>query len=225
MVRRRNKWCAGILVFVIFVTGIFPVTVNAMTEKNIVARAALLKHLQGEVRDEYFFYSGTYSQVPYAFIDFDNDKVDELIVNVGAGYCSQIIYDYHNGKVYEACGISQGDFTSYYKKAKVIYCDGSGHMGTYYRAYWKWKNGIYEKVAERCEQTETVNKKGEPVLLKKPIYTYYIKEKGSSEAGVARWAARPDKKVSKKTYQKYVKKLKKDDKPIKFSAIKWKYYG
>lgn len=34
MVRRRNKWCAGILVFVIFVTGIFPVTVNAMTEKK-----------------------------------------------------------------------------------------------------------------------------------------------------------------------------------------------
>lgn len=194
---KRYIIVVAVLVMVIITN--FTVTSRAMTNKNKKAHTAYKEQLKKDRRE----FSN--KKLPYAYRDIDNDKVDELIVYAGYGYCTEIIYDYVDDKIKQVCVIGQGEFTSYYKNKKVIYCAGSGHMGEYYTTYYKYKNGEYKAIAYVKTNTEDYID-GRTVFLDKPVNTYYIN----------------DKKVSKSKYKKYTKKLIKGDKEIEFSKIKWK---
>lgn len=178
-----------------------PIQANAMTKANKKAHTAFKKQLK-KAKKTFGMGSKSY-KIKYAYVDVDGDKVDELIIYPGFGYCSQVIYDYQKGKSKEVCVASQGNFTRYYPKLKVIYIKNSGHMGVLHDTYYKWKSGKYVGVAEVWKDY------GSRSYNEKPVSTTYFLN---------------GKKASKAKYKAYVKRLIKTASGKKFSGIKWKLY-
>ncbi|MEE0421397.1 MAG: hypothetical protein UDG86_15295 [Lachnospiraceae bacterium] len=177
-----------------------PVQSQAMSKTNKKAHAAFQKQLK---KDKRTFCDNIKTKLKYAYRDVDGDKVDELIIYPGYGYCSQVIYDYRRGKVKNVCGVGHGTFTKYYPKKKVISVKNSGHMGVLRDCYYKWKNGTYKLAALALKDYGTRS------YSEKPVSTiYYIN----------------DKETTKLRYNTYIKRLIKKDSGKKFSGIKWKYY-
>lgn len=197
-----RKWSRALLVFLaaIILVNIPVLSAQAMSSANKKARKAFAKQLK---KDKKEFCIGS-SKLDYAYVDVDGDKVDELIIYPGYGYCSQVIYDYRKGKVKEVCVASQGNFTKYYKKNKVIYVKNSGHQGVLSDYYYKWKGSTYKLVASKT--------------------SYYgmndIYYSGTPEV----FYSVNGKTVSAAKYRTYTKKLIKGAKAYKFASIKWKKY-
>lgn len=176
-----------------------PLPLHALSAANQSAHNAHEEKL-ADARKEYMD-----NGLKYTYIDLDNDKVDELLIYPGFGYCSQVVYDYQNGQSVQVSSIGQGNYTSYYKKKKVLYVASSGNMGMYYTTYYKFNGSQYEEVAQIVEETEGYEN-GKTVIYKTPKKTYYVKGK----------------KVKKSKYKSYVKKLTKGDKAKSLKNIKWK---
>mgnify|MGYP004560085197 CR=1 FL=1 len=178
-----------------------PVSANAMSAANKKAHKAFGTQLK---KDKKQFRNSFYNaKLKYAYADIDGDKVDELITEPGYGYCTQIIYDYQNGKVKQVAIASQGTFTTYYPKHKVIFIKKSGHMGYLADHYFKQSKKTYNLVADVGYEYKTFD------YSKKPSYTTY---------------AVNNKVVSKKTYTSYTKSLVKGEKGKSFKSLKWKKY-
>lgn len=198
--RSGTKIIAALLAVIILISGGFPVSAAGKKTVNRKAHKAYEKVLP-QLKKKYYG-SAWSSGLPYAYRDVDGDKIDELIIQPGWGYCNQEIYDYQNGKVKAVCAVDHGSFTKYYPKKKVIYIKSTGTDYTSRTVYYVQKKGVYKIAACRVHHYETP--------LSAETVEYY---KGDETSG---------KKISKAKYQKYVKKLIKGAKAKKFSKIKWK---
>jgi hypothetical protein len=167
-----------------------------MSSANKKAHKAFQKNL----KESYQEYCNGSGKLDYIYKDVDGDKVDELIIYPGWGYCQQVIFDYYKGKTVESMSVAQGYFRKYYKKSKVLYAE-YGNMGVYFQYYYKMKNGVYKEMAYRMETVPDVD-------VDKSEYTYYVKGK----------------KVSKSKYNSYIKTLKKG-KAGSLDNLKWKQYS
>lgn len=177
-------------------------TVGAMSKANKTAHKEYKKAL-ADIKAS--FYSPEENEtLPYAFIDVDGDKIDEMIIQPGFGFYTEGIYDYIGGKVVQTTSVGQGGFTKFYTTNKVIFIANSGHMGVLSDFYLKFnkKTKQYDYVAyvDKEYAQDDYDYSKPPVKV-----TYYVK----------------DKKVSKATYTKYVKKLKKGSKVRGVSKLKW----
>ncbi len=174
------------------------VMVEAANSKNIDARNAYYKQIKKDKKE----YKKDNEKLSYVFKDLNGDGIDELITYPGYGFCTEIIYTYSRGKVKEIANIGQGDFSKFYKKDKVLYCE-RGHMDVYNFEYYKFKGN---KLIRKAYQLETVKWENgyDPVVT----YEYFIN----------------DKRTSKDKYEKYTKKLIKGDKAQFLSKINWKDY-
>lgn len=174
------------------------VMVEAANSKNIDARNAYYKQIKKDKKE----YKKDNEKLSYVFKDLNGDGIDELITYPGYGFCTEIIYTYSRGKVKEIANIGQGDFSKFYKKNKVLYCE-RGHMDVYNFEYYKFKGN---KLIRKAYQLETVKWENgyDPVVT----YEYFIN----------------DKRTSKDKYEKYTKKLIKGDKAQFLSKINWKDY-
>lgn len=170
----------------------------AANSVNKEVRSAYLKQVKKDKKE----YKSNNEKISYAFKDLNGDGIDELITYPGYGFCTEIIYTYNKGKVKEIANVGQGDFSKFYKKNKVLYCE-RGHMDVYNDEYYKFKGKKLIRKAYRLEIVEWDNG-ANPVTT----YEYYIN----------------DNNVSKDRYEKYVKKLTKGDKAQSLSKIKWKTY-
>lgn len=177
-----------------------PMSVNAMSAKNIEAHKALKKQVLAD-KEKYHPNTWYPDTMRYAFADIDGDHVDELITVPGYGYLSQIAYDYKNGKVRKVATVSQGSFTRYYPKRKVIFVKNSGHMGYLTDYYYKMKGNSYKLVASEAKSygNRSYDEKPEKV-------TYYVNGK----------------QTTRKAYRAYVKTLTQNTTVKKFSSLKWK---
>ena len=196
-IMKSRKWSAIIKICLVISCMIcfFPVPTQAISAKNKKAHAAFEKQLKKE-KKRYCYRSDPY--IEYAYCDLDKDKVDEMIVTTTVMAPYELIFRYNNGKVEKVASADQGQFNTYYKKNKVL-CSGYAHMGVCYDMYYKWDKSEYKLVAY---------KRIEGVGTNDIHISYNVKKKN----------------VSKKTYNNYIKKLKKGDKGRKFSNIKRKKY-
>lgn len=178
-----------------------PVSAHAMSAANKKAHRAFLTQIRKDKKQYRSTFIG--EKLKYTYLDVDGDKVDELITVPGYANFYQAIYNYKNGKVSYVAGVGQGSFTKYYPKHKVIYINKSGHMGTLCDYYLKYTRGSYERVANVQYDY------GPREYTEKPLCTtYFIKNK----------------KVSRKQYVTYVRRLVKGEKGKSFKTLKWKKY-
>lgn len=191
----------GTLLLLLCTISVFglPVHASAMSKANQKAHTAFQTQLK---KDKAAYCSSFMPKLKYAYQDIDGDKVDELITSPGYGYCSQIIYDYKKGKVKQVAVVSQGEFTKYYAKKKVITVKNSGHMGYLYDYYYKWSGNTYKLVAKEMREYGSRSYEEAPIST-----TYYMNGN----------------ETTKSKYKAYVKKLTKNG-GRKFSKIKWKTY-
>lgn len=187
-----------VIVFALCITAA-PIQTQAASSKNKKAHKAYLKQIK---KDKKKYRSGK-EKLKYAYKDLNGDGIDELITEPEYGYCSQIIYTYKGGKVKKLVEVGQGEFMKYYKKNKVLYYYG-GHGGSEYDEYYKLQNNKYKCVAHKDVEFDW------NMETEEEIYTtsYYVKGK----------------KVDKKVYTSYIKKLTKGDKAKSFRKIKRKKY-
>ncbi|MCR4691314.1 MAG: hypothetical protein K5739_08220 [Lachnospiraceae bacterium] len=200
----KKFWLRTLLVLSLFLC-VFDTACYAKPSTKKV-HAAFMKQVKKD-KKEYMTFPG--QKLPYAFADLDNDKVDELITMPGYGYCSEIVYKYIGGKVKMVTLMSQGNFEKYYRKNKVLYAPMTGHQGVYSTGYFKYDKSKkkYVEVAYQRISYEAY-KNGKVKQLKKPLVAYYVGKK----------------KVSKKKFNKYVKKLTKGEKGQDLNALVWKKY-
>ena len=192
---RRNA-----MVFVLLVMMLGTVMCSTETyaaSKNSKAHAVF----RTQIRIDKYRFNTFY--LDYAYVDLDNDKVDELITYPNYGYCTQIIYKYKNGRAVKILETGQGTFTSYYKRKRVIFMKDYGHMGTLMDIYYKYKGGRYVNVASVQKYYGSRSYDQAPLTR-----TYYIGQR----------------KVSYSKYAAYVRKLIKGDTVKKFKKLKWKKY-
>lgn len=127
--------------------------------------------------------------LPYAVVDLDGNGVDELIIEPGWGYCTQVVYTYTNGRVVKAREFGHCWFDlRYWRATDVVYAE-SGHQGVITKAYFKMTSTGKLKAVAWSVNTEYLKSNGELGWK----HQYYVKGK----------------KVSKTTCASYVKKLKK----------------
>ena len=180
-----------------------PTPTYAMSAKNAKAHRTFAAQLK---KDKKRYCNNFQPKLKYTFADIDGDHVDELITYPGYGYLSQVIYDYQNGKIKKVAIVSQGTFTRFYRKNKIITVKNSGHMGVLYDYYMKYSSSSHKYKIVAYAQKDYGNRDYD----EKPISTtYYVNNK----------------QTSKSKYQAYIKKLSnKKDTGIKFSSLKWKRY-
>lgn len=198
--KMKRKSRMLLLLFTMMLICSMPVSANAMSATNKKAHKAFTSQLK---KDKKQFCSFSKSKLKYVYADIDGDKVDELITEPGYGYCSQIIYDYQNGKVKSVAVCSQGTFTTYYPKHKAIFIKKSGHMGYLSDFYLKFNGKSYKWVATASYEYKTYDYSKRPSKT-----TYAVKSKA----------------VSKKQYIAYTKKVVKGEKGKSFKSLKWKKY-
>lgn len=186
-----------VIVFALCITAV-PIQAQAANAKNRKAHKAYLKQIK---KDKKKYRNG--GKIKYAYKDLNGDGIDELITEPDFGACMQIIYTYRRGKVRKLVEVGQGEFTKYYKKNKVLFYYG-GHGDWEWDEYYKFQNNKYKRVAYK-EVAFDYNMETE-----EEIYTtsYYVKGK----------------KVDKRVYTSYIKKLTKGDKAKSFRKIKRKKY-
>lgn len=196
--KKLRKIMFMVIVFVLCITAV-PVEAQAASSKNKKAHKAYQKQLK---KDKKKYRSGK-EKLKYAYKDLNGDGIDELITEPDFGYCSQIIYTYKGGKVKKLIEVGQGEFTQYYKKNRVLHYYGS-HMSNSHDEYYKFQNNKYKCVAHKDVEFDW------NMETEEEIYTtsYYVKGK----------------KVDKKVYTSYIKKLTKGDKAKSFRKIKRKKY-
>lgn len=196
--RKLKKLMLMVIVFALCITAV-PLQTEAASSKNRKAHKAYKRQLK---KDKKKYRSGK-EKIKYAYKDLNGDGIDELITEPEYGYCSQIIYTYKGGKVKKLVEVGQGEFMKYWRKNKVLYYYG-GHGDSEYDEYYKLQNNKYRRIAYKAVVFDYNMETDEE------IYTtsYYVKGK----------------KVDKRTYTSYIKKLTKGEKAKSFRKIKRKKY-
>lgn len=184
-----------LIIICITTTNVYAFEANSAKMK---IRNAYIKQVKKDKKE----YKNNNEKISYAFKDLNGDGIDELITYPGYGFCTEKIYTYSKGKVKEIANVGQGDFSKFYKKNKVLYCE-RGHMDIYNSQYYKFKEKKLIRKAYQLEIVEWGNDT-DPIIM----YEYYINENN----------------VSKDRYEKYVKKLIKGEKAQSLSKMKWKSY-
>lgn len=137
--------------------------------------------------------------------DLDGDKIPELLLTCNEGVAAdgyERIYTYKKGVVNEVLEANHSRFCFY--PGKHIVCETGAQSGDYFTRWYKMSNGKIKYVAgeegrEKVIEADTESDAGFQIEIH---YKYYINKK----------------KVSKASYNKYIKKLK--GKEFKFDYIK-----
>lgn len=190
----KKKISVFLVLFIMAVLCCMPVSAKAMSSANKKAHKAFTTQLK---KDKKQYRSFDRRKLEYAYADVDGDKVDELITSPGYGYCTQILYDYQNGKVRKMAVTSQGNFTAYYPKHKIILIENAGHMRYFGTYYLKYAKKGYKTAAREMSYT------GEPESI-----TYYVNEK----------------EVTEERYNAVTNSLVKGEKGKSFKRLKWRRY-
>lgn len=152
-----------------------------------------------------YLFTNVSSSCEFALIDLNKDGIKEIIMTSDGGYHTDILA-YVSGKVKIVGGsYASGGYDKYYPN-KHVYYTATIHMGNAIYTYYRFNGKTMKAVAEKCGSDYVNMKTGKP-------------KKSSARLTFAPYKYTVNgKKVSKKKYRSYVKKLLKGSKSQK---LKW----